>query len=620
MSLAGFFILESHMNPKTNVLSILFGKKPQVVAAPEAPQYSAGALRHPGGGFAAVGFDFDGSYLVLSRKTGRLVTLKGRLDESTLLSKFGAAYCMNEYGEEDPKLGDMVFRADKMAADIRQQCDDMGLVQRPEVRGPGLYLEDDRLIINTGNELCDEQGLPLTTTPMAGRVYVSGPYLGFDTDTPPATDAEVHQVESAFESFAFKQTYGAAVSLAWLASSAMGGTLPHSPSVILTAAYGAGKTTWAMLQKSLLGAQVVHRDGVPTAPQVLHATKDNIVALLCDEFEPAKVSADHLRKFGEVINAGFTRPSGEGGFSRVIGGKLQHFRAPAGVALCGIDMPMLEQALESRSVRLELTPRQRAGVNRHPLLDPAYTAEAEALGARLRRLVTLRYSVIRAVHDIAHAMLRSIGHSDRRADTWSPLIAGYIGLKHVKAPDLQVVRDLITQWGLNEVAKDDIEPVSEACLNVLLDRKIVLRHESAGKPSKSHVRLRDALRLLAALRDKPEASRQVDAQLQALGVRALYKDDTGGWQLAVAASVHSVGVRQLFQGTQWARHGWKDTLLRLNGAAKGQARIAGDSVKVVIVPLPKTVTEPLFGDEATSDAKAAPIEQGLMGVRAEWVR
>lgn len=80
--------------------------------------------------------------------------------------------------------------------------------------------------------------------------------------------------------------------------------------------------------------------------------------------------------------------------------------------------------------------------------------------------------------------------------------------------------------------------------------------------------------------------------------------------------MRGAGVRQLFQGTAWARGGWKDSLLRLTGSAKGQARIAGDSIKVVFVNLPNLVVQPSYDDE-DEQAAAMPATREAGAVRGE---
>lgn len=103
-----------------------------------------------------------------------------------------------------------------------------------------------------------------------------------------------------------------------------------------------------------------------------------------------------------------------------------------------------------------------------------------------------------------------------------------------------------------------------------------------------------------------------------LGVRVLHDAGTDTWSLAVASSQHHLGVRQLFQGTAWAKGGWKDTLLRLTGSSKGQARIAGDSIKVVFVKLPDSVVTPVADVEDVEDSDENTAPRAIAS-RGEWL-
>ena len=111
----------------------------------------------------------------------------------------------------------------------------------------------------------------------------------------------------------------------------------------------------------------------------------------------------------------------------------------------------------------------------------------------------------------------------------------------------------------------------------------------------------------------------METQLEMLGVRALPDADTSVWKLAVASSQHHIGVRQLFQSTAWARGGWKDALLRLTGSAKGQARIAGNSIKVVVVRLPDSVVRPVYDDKNEQPVDASPVSREACIIRGEWL-
>lgn len=608
---------------QNKVLSLIFGgynANATVTETTKEVSSPVGQITRPQGGFEVAGFCLNGSYRILSRKTGQIVELSPKqLDEATLYAHIGMSYCIKNFSAADPKTGMRTFQVDVLANKIRQECDEFGPANPEVVRGPGFYLDGGELVVNYGNAVYNHDGQPVDTVPTPNRVYVSGPSIGFELETPFATVSDVHLLESTFESFRFEQSWGAAASIGWFASSVMGAVLPNSPSIILTAAKGSGKTAWATLQSALMGPQAVLRDGVPTVPQVLHAIRDTSVTLICDEFEPLKRTKSQIDNLAELFNSGFTKSPGKGKFTRASGGVLRYFNPPAGVAMCGINLPELDDALESRSVRLSMVPLNRAGKPKSPLLNVNGGQQlATQVGARLRRLLVNRCGVLMETRHLVHDMLQDLGHSARFADTYSPIVAGYIALKNEAVPARQVLEELLRQWGLHDVKSDEQESPSDACLNALLDRKVVLHLNTGTKVTKTHARVRDAIRLVASESDR-EARRPIETQLEMLGVRPMHDSETDTWSLAVASSQHNIGVRQLFLGTAWARGGWKDALLRVPGSTKGQVRLAGDSVKVVLVKLPESVANPVFDDATGGNVGSAMTAPGDSQVRGEWV-
>jgi len=155
--------------------------------------------------------------------------------------------------------------------------------------------------------------------------------------------------------------------------------------------------------------------------------------------------------------------------------------------------------------------------------------------------------------------------------------------------------ELLAQWCLNEIRVEELDNPSEACLSTLLDRKVVIKVREGDSFVKTHMRLRDAIHMMAG-RKGDQQRKEIAYQLELLGVRPLRDEDGGTWRMAVAASQHHREMRLLTTGTPWARGAWKDALLRLPGSAKGQARLAGESVKVVTVRLPESVLNPLAND------------------------
>ena len=108
---------------QNNVLSVLFGNGSKA-AKPEANStnatyYIAEIARHEGG-FDVAGINLDGSYRILSRKTGQVVDLGAKhLDEATLFAKLGVAYCREHFSITDPKTKKRSVAADILADKIR---------------------------------------------------------------------------------------------------------------------------------------------------------------------------------------------------------------------------------------------------------------------------------------------------------------------------------------------------------------------------------------------------------------------------------------------------------------------------------------------------------------------
>jgi len=110
-------------------------------------------ITEPEGGWEPAGYNLDGSYVVLSRKTGQFVTLRAQdMEEKKLLLKLGRS-ARNSAMVYDPELQAEVFDIKELAGNIAEYCDEFGLFDHGRVRGPGLYREVDDLVINFGEEV-----------------------------------------------------------------------------------------------------------------------------------------------------------------------------------------------------------------------------------------------------------------------------------------------------------------------------------------------------------------------------------------------------------------------------------------------------------------------------------
>ncbi|MYM71644.1 nucleoside triphosphate hydrolase [Duganella sp. FT134W] len=560
-------------------------------------------ISNPNGGWEPVGFDEHGHYVILSRKTGQLVTLCPRsLDGNTLRAVVGSEYCDKHYGEHDSNVEKSVFNPSVLAAAIRKECDELGRFDPTKTRGPGFYCEAGTLLVHFGNEVYESSGGPIDTTPHEA-VYVSGPGLGFSFDTPVATAEEVQQLETVVRGFNFQSSFGSVAVLGWLATAVFGSVVDNRPILAVTAERGSGKTTLLELLSGLLGPQAFRRDGIPTVAQVIYELENRSAALLVDEFEAQGARKKPLEDFLSLVRTSFTK-SKDARIARVIAGRMRFFNPPAGVMVAGIALPTFDDAANTRTVRIQmqmLPAEERRASN--PLLDSSNREAVEELGARIRRMLISRWEILVAVQKAVRGMLFDLGHEARAADLYSPLIAGYIALTSAELPSQQRLEALLEECQLTKVEVKAIQRDSDVCLSLLLNRRVVIFESDGEKQSRTPQRIRDVIWRIMDENLDIGMRQALIRQLEKFGLRPLWKPTASEWKLVVATSEMNTGLRRLLQGTPWSLGGLKDVLLRLPGASIGQQRVDGMSQKVVELCFSKELVKPdVNGDYELPDA------------------
>jgi len=567
-----------------NIIRVVFGKKTSTSSneqRPAQPLSRKQCISNPEGGWEPTGFDDNGHYVILSRKTGQLVTLSPRsLDENTLRAVVGSQYCDQNYAEHDSKLEKKVFSPSCLAGEIREKCDGRGRVDLSRVRSPGFYFDAGQLVVHFGNEVYQARGEPVDTTP-GEALYVSGPSLGFSFNTPAATQEEVRQLEEAVKGFNFQTTFDSVALLGWLVTAVFGAVVENRPILAVTAERGSGKTTLIEFLSRLLGQQAFRRDGVPTVAQVIYELENRSAALLVDEFEAKGTTKKAVEDFLSLVRTSFTK-STDARIARVIAGRMRSYNPPAGVLVAGIALPVFDDASDTRTVRVQMQPltggSQRAT---NSLLDLSNRDAVEELGARIRRMLIGRWHILVAAQKAVREMLVGFGHEARAADLFSPLVAGYVALTSEELPSQERLAALLEECQLTTVVVRDVQRDGEVCLSLLLNRRVAIFESVDGKSVKSHERIRDVVKRTIGSGSDTETRQGLIRQLEKFGLRPLWRRTDNEWKLIVATSEMNSGMRRLMQGTPWSSGGWKDVLSRLPGAVTGQQRVDGMSQKVV---------------------------------------
>ena len=566
-------------------------------------QFDIQCISRPEGGWAPVGFDDNGHYIVLSRKTGRLVTLRPKsLDEDTLRAVVGSQYCDDHHAEHDSKLEKEVFCPKTLAEIIREACDERGRVDTKQVRNPGFYLDNDKLVVHFGNEVYESNGTPVSTTP-GKSIYVTGESLGISFETPIATASEIQQVEDAVKGFNFQSRFDCVAVLGWMATAVFGAVVDHRPILAVTAERGSGKTTLLELLSALLGPQAFRRDGVPTVAQVIYELQSRSAALLVDEFEGKSNKKKPVEDFLELARTSFTK-SKDARIVRVIAGQQRSYNPPAGVLVAGIALPTFDDASETRTVRVQMQSLQTGGPRAvNMLLDSSNRFNVEELGAKIRRMLIARWDVFSAAQNAVRGMLIGYGHEARAADKLSPLVAGYVALTSEVLPRQDWLAALIDECQLSRVEATSVQRDCDVCFAQLVNSRVAIFQYVGGKMVKSHEHISDIIRGVINSEADAETRKSLIRQLEKFGLRLMWKRATNEWKLIVCASELNRSIRTMMIRTPWASGGWKDVLARLPGAVSSQQRVDGMSQKVIELCIPANLLTPDFdGDYELPEA------------------
>ena len=584
------------MSFPNNVVHYFFGHRDAVAnlpasAEPEAHAPRDGRIASPEGGWEPAGTTAEGNLVIQSLVSGRYCVLTSQdFSERKLWLLLGPDFC-ERYVITDPGTKKTKFDIDSLMREMVRSCQNMGLFDWSRVRGPGLYRDGDELILNDGERVTTADGRRVVAAPdYTGPCYQVGASLGFTTETPCASEADLAQLLLAFDSFGFTTPADQVRTLGWLTAAGFSRALTAQWILVLTADKGSGKTSLAELMRQLLGAQAFRRDGIPTVAQVLAALEDRPMTVMVDEAE-SNADKKKVAELFEVLRSG-TQTSGEKNHTRVRGGKLHHYNAPAGALLAGISLPTMDPATASRSIKVTLDPLPKdAGYQ--PLLDPARQDETAALGARLRRLAVARWPVMRDTLRLARDVLTALGHDGRDASKWATVIAGYVTLTQELPATAQRVEHLIGVLGVRQPEAVAVVRDGDDCLSWVLGRKVVVLAAHGDERRKHHARIFDIVR--EVVHGPEQERRHLIQQLEHFGLRPMWRQGEGDteptWKLAVSGSDQHQGMRRLMQQSTWARGGWKDVLLRLPGAVDVVQRVAGRVERVVMLPMPAELME-----------------------------
>lgn len=344
------------------------------------------------------------------------------------------------------------------------------------------------------------------------------------------------------------------LALGWLMTAMVGGALEQRPVAYVVGTEGAGKSTLQKLFRLLMNGALLATSNT-TQAGIYQKVKQDSVAVLVDEME-AKEDTRTTDKILELARVAYSGDKMQRGGKDGVG---QEFSVNSSFLMSSIAMPPVDAQDASRMAVLMLRERVRPkpGQGADTTLEDLGLRDGKKvseIGRQLLRRMTVWFTaeggrpswdaLIRAFKD---ALILS-GHSDRAADTFGALAAGYHAAVRDGLPDASELKewtDLLRPDRLVETSGR--EKTWRRCFMHLMEAQPeVIRHTSKKSVG-------------AALMDWRENGYDPQDTLKMFGMAISWgKDDFGAampetWDYArLFVPAKHPGLNSLFAGTPWA--------------------------------------------------------------------
>lgn len=528
------------------------------------------------GGYDALGMDGN-KLAVLSRMTKRVHFVSpSELKEMNMKTWFGAKWCDEHYLGFDAKKEMMVFDHRQLATDVITDCQNAGVYSEALERRSGVWKMDDGQLVINGHELWKPDGTVLEHGMHEGRVYPAFGGVGFNRDTPEATDVEVKQVLAAFNSPQWMHPMGGELVLGFIGVGLVAAALRRRPHLLMTGPAACGKSTVLEYVRWMMEDLTYGCSGPQTLAAFYQSLGGTSKIVVNDEFE-----ADPTRKACkdtfEIARMSYSLQEGDEGIVRgTVTGKAKSYRFFSAFIAAGISPGKMEPADLTRWVTLEAKGK--------PTGARMSEAEAREIGPKLARLFVNRWSVFQASEDVVRERIIALGGDGRMADTVGTLLASYWTFVSDKPATVADADFLVNMLGIEE--RIAVHAVSDElqCFETLMSRVVPFKVFEGMALVTRPLSIGQAVETVCK---DPTEQPDIVNRLAQMGLRVAMAQ--GKWSIYIVNSPTHQELRKLFSGTKWSTGGWSVVLRRLPGGCESTQRVGAGlgPAKVTSIDVPK---------------------------------
>jgi putative DNA primase/helicase len=249
----------------------------------------------PGGPFQHLGYD-DQRHYFLPRGSNIVTRIgKGSFNKTKLLELAPLSWWCMEYPDKRGFDVDVAIDTTIRDSELR------GMFQTSRIRGSGVWLHDNKLIINNGETTTDEHGNEVSIN--SKFYYVKSDKRMGDFRGDMATSEQGYNLMKLFIAQGFESEFEALAMLGWTLIAPFGGILKWRPHVWLTGPAKSGKSHILENLIEPLVSPFYHKGtGKTSAPGIYRAIRNTACPILLDEMEPGKnANKETIQKIEEKL-------------------------------------------------------------------------------------------------------------------------------------------------------------------------------------------------------------------------------------------------------------------------------------------------------------------------------
>lgn len=366
------------------------------------------------------------------------------------------------------------FPGKKSAFDLHEASDwiideseKKGFFMKENVRGSGVWMDNENIIINSGNSLYDEKGSKISKIDTEFFYIHSNKRMGTFSG-PVSTSAQGLDLMNLFLAQGFETQLEAFIALGWTLIAPFAGILKWRPHIWITGPKSCGKSYFLEnFIQELLGPFCHVGSGKDSAPGIYRSIKSDPVPILLDEMEPGKkANKDTIRKIEDKLELARNASSDFSGHITLAnsntGGSDSFFiRSP--FCFSSIVPYMHGEAIESRILTCRMKHMDLVVNKMDNTREFLKTGLMDDPGIFRRRIFSkLRY-IIEYIEMLRKILIKETGEV-RKADNLAPLFAAtfYLGKDDSSNKDIpdkakatEFVREMVAQFELTETETDE---------------------------------------------------------------------------------------------------------------------------------------------------------------------